>query len=132
MNKMKTYLDANEVEAQITKPCEDCPFSRKSISGWLGGSSPAEYCLDAHQDSLIECHTKLMGGEPIQCAGAAIYRANVCKCCDGFSLPVDKERVFASPKEFLEHHTKSKLTDKKISKMTAEVFAKRIEAANNL
>ena len=42
-----------------------------------------------------------------QCAGAAIYRANVCKSPrDGslLKLPADRETVFADKSEFWEHH----------------------------
>jgi hypothetical protein len=42
-------------------------------------------------------------------------------------LPVDRKTVFASPKEFLEHHARKKLTPKQIQKMTAEAMAKQLE-----
>jgi len=37
------------------RPCNDCPWRRKSCAGWLGPFGIK------------------------QCAGAAVYRANVCK-----------------------------------------------------
>lgn len=43
-----------------------------------------------------------------QCAGLAIYRANVCKKPRDRSiltLPADREAVFAAPSEFRHHHT---------------------------
>lgn len=125
---MKTYHEANECGKQITKPCEDCPFRRASLPGWLGASTPAEYCFTAHQDGIIECHTKLLNGEPIQCAGAAIYRNNTCKrvSLPVLTLPKDTKSVFATPLEFLEHHCKKKLTPKKVHKMMHEAFESKL------
>ena len=43
------------------------------------------------------------------CAGASIYRRNVCKRLDdpaALKLPADKKLVFASPPEFIGHHSK--------------------------
>jgi len=57
----------------------------------------------AHGETKFECHT-LIGA---QCAGSAIYRANVVKRCrdkDILALPANRELVFATPVEFLEHH----------------------------
>src|ERR1700722_749220 len=130
-NKMKSCDDATVVKKQITEPCEDCPFARTAIPGWLGSSTPAEYCFAAHQDDLIECHTKIVKDKsyPIQCAGASIYRANVSKRCylPIIALPKDKEKVFATPIEFLEHHLGRKVTSKEISKMFSEVIQARLE-----
>lgn len=49
------------------------------------------------------CHT-LRGP---QCAGTAIYRANVVKSTlpGVLSLPQNKQTVFATPQEFVEYHT---------------------------
>lgn len=58
----------------------------------------------AHSDQRIECHT-LIGA---QCAGSAIYRANICKMPRDpavLRLPPDTKRVFAF-EEFAEHHKK--------------------------
>jgi hypothetical protein len=52
----------------------------------------------------MDCHVL----EGAQCAGAAIYRSNVCKRVINKSLlilPADKNSVFASRAEFLSHHT---------------------------
>lgn len=103
--RMKTYLDAKPCKIQHKKPCCDCPFSRESFPGWLAGFSPEKYVQLAHGDGKIDCHTKVGP----QCAGAAIYRANVMKrprdriCLE---LATDREGVFASPVEFIEHHGK--------------------------
>jgi hypothetical protein len=57
----------------------------------------------AHGEERVECHT-LTGA---QCAGAAIYRANVCKVPRDESLlklKTDRAVVFAGPHQFKEHH----------------------------
>lgn len=89
-------------KVQITKPCTDCPMTREALSGWLGGATPDEYVRLAHSDLVVPCHVH----GNVQCAGMAIYRANVVKRCDepNLVLPKDKETVFATPFEFLAHH----------------------------
>jgi len=128
---MKTYLDANEVTKQITKPCEDCPFRRVALAGWLADQTPAEYCQMAHSDDLIQCHTKKFeDGDHVQCAGAAIYRANVAKRCDppNLTLPKDPQAVFSTPLEFVEHHSRKKITPSKFRKLMLAAFQKRMES----
>lgn len=129
---MKTYDQANEVAKQITKPCEDCPFRKTATAGWLAGQTPADYCSMAHGDGVIECHTKLLDGEPVQCAGAAIYRANVAKRCDPPNLKLPKSgTVFLSPIEFIQHHARKKLTPKQIQSLMLAAFRKRLEAQSD-
>lgn len=103
--------DAVPTDEQITKPCSDCPFARSALNGWLGGSTPQEYIQLAHSDNQIDCHT--LDGP--QCAGAAIYRANMAKSVRDpqvLRLPADRERVFKNPMEFIEHHSKGALTQR--------------------
>lgn len=98
-----TTEEAREAAGQHKAPCSDCPWSRRSAAGWLGASTREEWLADAHGESQIDCHT-LLGA---QCAGAAIYRANVCKRPRDASLlllPADREKVFATKQEFWEHH----------------------------
>lgn len=95
--------EGNKVSKQHHKPCSDCPFSRDSLSGWLGGGSAKEFITIAHSDESYGCHVKIGA----QCAGMGIYRANVGKCprnVETLKLPQDKSRVFSTPMEFLEHH----------------------------
>lgn len=55
-------------------------------------------------DGRIDCHTKV----PMQCAGSAIFRSNICKVPRSREilqgLPSDRIRVFSTPQEFLNHH----------------------------
>lgn len=101
---MMTSIDqAVTAPKQHKKPCHDCPWRRESIKGWLGGAYVSEWIAEAHGEGSIPCHT--ISNQ--QCAGSAIYRANVCKSVRDsrvLYLPSDREIVFASPKEFTEHH----------------------------
>ena len=95
--------DAAVATRQHTKPCSDCPFARAALPGWLGGLSADEWIALAHGEGTAECHA-LLG---VDCAGLAMYRANVCKRPrdpHALRLPADRQRVFANSIEFLQHH----------------------------
>lgn len=95
--------EAVEAPAQHKKACSDCPWKRDSLPGWLGGMSPEEWKLMAHGETKIMCHC--ISNQ--QCAGVAIYRANVCKTPRDpgqLRLPADRETIFSTPMEFMEHH----------------------------
>lgn len=105
MRQLKTYHDAKPKKKQHTSPCSDCPFARKSLPGWLGSTTAEQWIQALHGEARIECHTV----SNQQCAGAAIYRANVCKAprtAGVLQLPPDPIKVFAWPLEFLTHHKK--------------------------
>jgi len=98
-----SVTEAKPAKGQHKKPCSDCPWARGALKGWLGDMTPEEWLQAAHGESTIECHT-LLGA---QCAGSAIYRANVAKLPrdrEALKLPPDTENVFATPLEFLKHH----------------------------
>jgi hypothetical protein len=60
----------------------------------------------------MECHTrKDQSGEAFQCAGAATFRANVCKSVlpGNLELPPDKVKVFKWDNEFAAHHSYGKI-----------------------
>lgn len=95
---------------QHTEPCKDCPWRRTAAPGWLGSISADEWVQIAHGECHVECHT--IAGS--QCAGIAIYRANVVKKPRDPQiqvLPKDKQNVFATPTEFLEYHAMLKPSD---------------------
>lgn len=101
--KLITTNEAKYTLKQHTRPCSDCPFRRDAVPGWLGGSSAHDWVNAVHGEARVECHTVLNW----QCAGTAIYRANVCKVPREPSqlvLPADKGTVFASADGFLAHH----------------------------
>jgi hypothetical protein len=102
LRQLITSDEAKPAKCQHKKPCSDCPWARKSIAGWLGGLTVQQWIMRVHSDDQIACHT-LKG---VQCAGAAIYRANVFKLPrdpECLKLPADRKNVFGF-NEFEEHH----------------------------
>jgi hypothetical protein len=102
--QFKSSEDAIDAKCQHTSPCSDCPWTRKSLNGWLGSLSADEWVRIAHSDSVVDCHT-LRGA---QCAGIAVYRRNVAKMAypPNLKLEADRVNVFANPMQFVEHHSK--------------------------
>jgi len=103
MKKLISWEDAPVCKKQIEEPCSDCPWRRDALPGWLGTDTAKEWLGHAHGETLVDCHA-LRGP---QCAGLAIYRANVGKLCRDskvLRLPSDKKAVFMNPTEFLNHH----------------------------
>jgi hypothetical protein len=91
---------------QHKKPCNDCPWRRDALNGWTGNMTPEAWLKAVQGEATVECHVKLGN----QCAGSSIYRANTCKKPRNkqiLVLPVDRENVFSTPTEFLEHHGKT-------------------------
>ena len=101
--------------SQHTKPCRECPFRRKGLPGFLGGAPAEVFIGQAHGDFWLPCHLHSDYKDPDwktdhskpQCAGTAIYRANVCKSQKNeslLSLPPDRAQVFSEPAEFIAYH----------------------------
>lgn len=107
MRKLISSDEGVDAKVQHETPCSDCPMRRDSLNGWLGDTgTPEEWRAALHSESRMDCHV-LRGA---QCAGAAIYRRNVCKSPRDKSilvLPSDHDTVFSSPQEFVEHHEKT-------------------------
>lgn len=103
MRRLVSSDEAVPTEIQHTKACSDCPFARHSIQGWLGSMSADEWLNAAHGEATADCHITTNQ----QCAGMAIYRANICKLPrnrDAMRLPADRQAVFSNRMEFKEHH----------------------------
>lgn len=111
LRQLLTYHDAEQEKRQHKSPCSDCPWRRDSLAGWIGDKSVGGWLHCAHHDGRMECHTRLIGDEPAQCAGAAIYRANVVKSVapPNLELPANKTKVFGQPLEFAQHHSRGKI-----------------------
>lgn len=107
MNKTRQLVSADEATLtaeQHTAPCADCPWARTALRGWTGALPTEEWIRVAHGEAFVDCHCH----PNQQCAGIAIYRANVAKTprySGILRLPKDPVKVFASPVEFCEHHT---------------------------
>jgi hypothetical protein len=106
--KLITADEAKVTKKQHTSPCSDCPFRRDSVPGWLGDMSAEEWYQLAHGEGRADCHATIQAdGDAWQCAGLAIYRANVCKSVRDetqMRLPADRVKVFGFG-EFMKHHT---------------------------
>ncbi len=95
--------DAKRTAKQHVVPCADCPFARTAMPGWLGDMGIAEWIMAVHGESLIDCHVTTNQ----QCAGAAIFRANVFKSPRDNKLLVlepNHKLVFSNDAEFGKHH----------------------------
>jgi len=102
------------------KPCPACPWVRNSEPGALGGSPAETYVGQAILPFWLPCHSsanyagKASDVNQVQeCAGAAIFRANIgVKSPDALlSMPADREIAFSTPAEFYAHHRRIKLAD---------------------
>jgi hypothetical protein len=98
------------------KPCVECPLSRTSTPGYLGGYTPQQYIDVLHEIGDIACH--LSPGFPNNraeqrsCTGVAMFRANVGVVALANNaraavnhVGADTEAAFASDAEFLAHHS---------------------------
>lgn len=116
--RMVVTAEAKAFKRQHNAPCSDCPWARKSVPGWIGPNSINAWIRAAHGDGFIACHTRKLAPEvPVtrasracsgqwQCAGGAIYRANVVKRPrdpDIMKLPENPVLVFTFH-EFERHH----------------------------
>jgi hypothetical protein len=108
MKQVITSDNASVVDEQPKKPCSDCPWARKAMERWLGPLTVHQWLALAHGEGIAQCHAlKGPKDESFNCAGFAIYRANVAKSPvdqNAFRLPADREHVFSMPNEFAEHH----------------------------
>lgn len=105
--KFITAGQAKVTMKQHTSPCSDCPFRRDSAPGWLGGLTVDQWVKLAHGEGEADCHTtKRPDDGTYQCAGLAVYRANVGKATrdpNVMRLPPDRTKVFGFG-EFRKHH----------------------------
>lgn len=87
---------------QPTRPCAVCPVRRDSLP-FRDDDAAADLVAELHSDALVFCASERGN----QCAGAAIYRANVCKLPrdrQALRLPVDRDKVFDSSSLLICHH----------------------------
>lgn len=109
--------EPRELPPATAQPCSDCPWRRCSAPGWLGPHD-AQTWLDAVRgEEPIACHQTIVVAEGEtgnwthpsirQCRGAAIFRTNIGKMPRAHDVargPADREAIFATTFEFLEHH----------------------------
>lgn len=105
--QLLAYDPARRAGEQLRRPCSDCPWARGALAGWLGSGDVDDWLVVAHSDAKVECHVY----SDVQCAGLAIYRANVAKAPrdpEVLRLPADRAACFAAPHEFMTHHANTK------------------------
>lgn len=110
----ESYAEAvsREYPEPCAQPCAECPWRRVAAPGWLGPMDADEWLEVAHGEAAVACHMTIPDGggwgvRTLQCAGAATFRANVCKLPHNPTIatgPVDADAVFASNAEFKAHH----------------------------
>lgn len=102
----------------VPKPCNDCPFRRKAMPGWLGASSPEGFIDCMQRNEPLPCHQTIdYDGDPNwqvkwmqqrntgkMCAGALIFLANKLQRHPFKELPKDHENVFSNSLEFVRYH----------------------------
>lgn len=108
------------------KPCNECPFRKDSLRGWLSAYSPTELHQIVMNEKPFPCHMTHDGDiewedagsktNPL-CAGALIYmkqafksprNPDIAKCVKN----IDRDTNILSVPEFFSHHNinKSKQT----------------------
>ena len=97
-----------------TTPCNECPWRRSHMPGWLGGYTPEQFVGQVQHDGPpLPCHKTIKEGKSATalCVGALIFMKNSCKSAqhpdygnakDGVER--DTDTVFQWPQEFLAHH----------------------------
>lgn len=100
------------------KPCESCPWRKKSAPGWLGAAAPERFALVILADSRLPCHKTLnyedpawrqrwiMGETGQLCAGALVMMANILKSPRDPQVPKMEPdpSVFETLDDFIAHH----------------------------
>lgn len=111
------------IKYDIKTPCQQCPFRKLSLPGYLGSYTPETVIQHLNFEIPFLCHThveKTVGYEdpkwdekvePQHCAGALIFTRNMCK------LPRDAKHaaavrdvkdcpeVFENIPDFMKHHS---------------------------
>ena len=108
--------------ADLSKPCRECPFRRKSAPGWLGEASGDPGLFIAahwHGDVHLPCHMTVdwerNGAEKAESQPTCFGFAQMCR--NSAKLPInpmdaaavraldaDHEQIFSHIGQFIEHH----------------------------
>lgn len=106
------------------KICNSCPFRRKAMPGWLGRAEPEGFIASILDEEPLPCHPTIDYEDPWwhgkwfsgmigeMCRGALVFQANIAKLPRGPEIPTvepDTDAVFATPKEFIDHHRSAKV-----------------------
>lgn len=118
----------------LKEPCNQCPYRRKAMPGYLGESTPEEFMASTMADYPMPCHKTIDYRDPRwkekwenlvvddeldpasqrstspkekHCAGAAIFFSNIHKRTRDMNRPglaADRDLVFDHPRQFIDHH----------------------------
>lgn len=106
------------MRTNLTEPCKECPFRRKSMPGWLGPWEPSEM-LKAIRVAPFPCHRTIKEEMSFDdprtksmelCAGAALFLNNKpekSRCVETAEYQAmlgKSDAVFASDSELVSHH----------------------------
>lgn len=120
--------DSTDHTKQMKRPCNQCPFRRKSLQGYLGESSynPEEFLMQLELPDVHPCHTQVdwesenldevMKKAP-RCVGS-IQHMNNCGKISRYKPIADLQKqygkndeVFKWKQEFIQHHKKENEKD---------------------
>lgn len=82
-------------------PCIECPFTRGSIRGWLGGFGVEETKLAALSEDSFECHLTRESDNKKECAGRLLFAKNSFKVFRDKELENLKIEVVNNNKDIL-------------------------------
>ncbi len=100
------------------KCCNNCPFLKDTLKGWLGKEKTREIVNAIKNDKTFHCHKTLDGNEKI-CAGSLILLDKEQDIKSNFTIRLaimtkqfaeipksEYGKVFDTAKEFIDYHTK--------------------------
>lgn len=103
--------DFHEGVPTTAQPCNECPWRRTAVAGWLGPFDVDYWLRAIHGEGPIACHKTIRESDSwegaSQCRGAAIFRANVHKQPRNPAIatgPRGEGNVFDDDVEFRTHH----------------------------
>jgi hypothetical protein len=106
---------------KFKSPCNDCPYRRVSLKGWLGAATPEDFSLATQSEQQMPCHQTIdyddqdwqatQYDESAICVGSLIHLRNQAKLPREPDLRMmaaqvqrDPANVFEWPHEFIAHH----------------------------
>jgi hypothetical protein len=115
-----TTLSETTYRPACSKVCNDCPFRRSAMPGWLGAGTPESFIAEIQGERPLPCHQTIDYDQNPDwkekweaqeigsvCAGALILSANMGKLARDRAFPrmvSDRETVFGTHKEFIDYH----------------------------
>lgn len=97
------------------KPCNECPWRKTALAGWLGGHDPNYYADAVDNNEVPACHQIDFGPDSdktAMCAGALATMANQCKSAyntdggeEARQIVGKNDNCFQHVGLFYQHHT---------------------------